>query len=155
MQRKSLELWVGLFVLAGIAALVVLALKVGNLRAGAINNSYEVSAQFNNIGGLTVKAPVTLAGVRIGRVDRITVDKASYQALVYLAIDSTYDNLPSDTSASIFTAGLLGSQYIGLEPGGEETFLKNGDQIHLTQSAIVLENLIGQVLFNKAGEGSK
>ncbi len=150
MQRKSVEIWVGVFVLAGLLALLVLALKVGNMGTASINNGYTITAQFDNIGGLTVKAPVSLAGVRIGRVTDIRVAKDDYRAEVVMQIESEYDNLPEDTGASILTAGLLGAQYIGLEPGGEETFLQDGDQIYLTQSAVVLEQLIGQMLFNKA-----
>ncbi len=150
MQRKSIEIWVGLFVLAGIAALLMLALKVGNLSNAGNGAGFTITAQFDNIGGLTVKAPVSLAGVRIGRVTDIRVAKDDYRAEVEMQISSEYDNLPEDTSASILTAGLLGAQYIGLEPGGEEIFLQNGDQIYLTQSAVVLEQLIGQMLFSKA-----
>lgn len=153
MNRGTLELTVGLFVLAGIGALAVLAFKVGNLSAANSGDSYKVSARFDNIGGLTVKAPVTLAGVRIGRVSKISVDRERYSALVELSIAPEYDNLPADTSASILTAGLLGAQYVGLEPGGEDTFLTNGDRIEITQSAVVLEHLIGQLLFNRAEGG--
>jgi len=150
MQRKSIEIWVGLFVLAGIAALLMLALKVGNLNSAGGSGGFTITARFDNIGGLTVKAPVSLAGVRIGRVTDIRVARDDYRAEVEMQISSEYDNLPEDTSASILTAGLLGAQYIGLEPGGEEIFLQNGDQIYLTQSAVVLEQLIGQMLFSKA-----
>ncbi|MDH3638423.1 MAG: outer membrane lipid asymmetry maintenance protein MlaD [Gammaproteobacteria bacterium] len=153
MNRGALELTVGLFVLAGIGALALLAFKVGNLSAANSGESYRISARFDNIGGLTVKAPVTLAGVRIGRVSNISIDRKYYSALVELSIEPKYDNLPVDTSASILTAGLLGAQYVGLDPGGEETFLANGDRIEITQSAVVLEHLIGQLLFNRAEGG--
>jgi phospholipid/cholesterol/gamma-HCH transport system substrate-binding protein len=115
-------------------------------------DSYRVTARFDNIGGLAVKAPVTLAGVRIGRVTAIDVDRELYSAVVTLEIDTAYDNLPLDTSASILTAGLLGAQYVGLDPGGDIEFLTDGDRIELTQSAVVLENLIGQLLFSKTSE---
>jgi phospholipid/cholesterol/gamma-HCH transport system substrate-binding protein len=152
MDRKFVEVWVGVFVAAGLAALAMLAFKVGNLTAGDVANGYRVTAQFDNIGGLKVKAPVTLAGVRIGRVSDIVIDKQRYRAVVELTIEGRYDNLPKDTSASILTSGLLGDQYIGLEPGGADDNLKNGDLIMTTASALVLEKLIGQFLFGKASE---
>jgi phospholipid/cholesterol/gamma-HCH transport system substrate-binding protein len=152
MQRSTLELWVGVFVAAGLAALAMLAFKVGNLTAAEVSNGYRVTAEFDNIGGLKVKAPVTLAGVRIGRVTGISIDRNRYRAVVEMNIDGSYDNVPQDSSASILTSGLLGDQYIGLEPGGSEENLKNGDQILTTASALVLEKLIGQFLFSKASE---
>jgi len=150
MQGKIIEIWVGVFVLAGLLALAMLAFKVGNLANGGSGDSFRVTAHFDNIGGLNVKAPVTMAGVRVGRVSAINVDRERYNAVVEIDIEAQYDNLPKDTIASILTAGLLGSQYIGLEPGGDEKFLAEGDQISFTQSAIVLEHLIGQLLFGKA-----
>lgn len=152
MQRGTLELWVGVFVAAGFAALAMLAFKVGNLTAAEVANGYRVTAEFDNIGGLKVKAPVTLAGVRIGRVTGISIDRNRYRAVVEMSIEGSYDNVPDDSSASILTSGLLGDQYIGLEPGGSEENLKNGDQILTTASALVLEKLIGQFLFSKASE---
>lgn len=151
-QRKTLEVWVGLFVAAGLFAIAVLAFRVGNLTVADVSNAYEVKGRFDNIGGLKVKAAVTMAGVRIGRVSAIGFDDERYQAIVTLDIDGRYDRLPTDSSAAILTSGLLGDQYVGLEPGGAETYLKNGDTLQLTQSAVVLEKLIGQFLFSKAAE---
>ncbi len=150
--RKTLELWVGVFVAAGLAALGMLAFQVGNLTVADVANAYQVKARFDNIGGLKVKSAVTMAGVRIGRVSAITFDDQRYQAVVTMNIDGRYDRIPTDTSAAILTSGLLGEQYIGLEPGGAEEYLKNGDTLQLTQSAVVLEKLIGQFLFSKASE---
>lgn len=154
MQKKTLELWVGLFVALGLLALTMLAFKVANLGAVDISSGYNVHAEFDNIGGLKVRAPVTVAGVRIGRVAAISFDKATYRARVVLNINKQFDILPSDTSAAILTSGLLGEQYVGLDPGGAPEYLKNGDEIKLTQSALVLEKLISQFLFSKA-EGGK
>lgn len=151
-SRKSLEIWVGLFVAIGILALAVLAFKVGNLTTADVMNGYRVQARFDNIGGLKVKSAVTMAGVRIGRVSGITFDSEQYQAVVAMDLDGRYNTIPKDSNASILTSGLLGDQYVGLEPGGAEDYLKAGDTIEMTQSALVLERLIGQVLFNKAAE---
>jgi len=153
-NRNSLELWVGLFVAAGILALAMLAFKVGNLTSADVMNGYKVSARFDNVGGLKVKAAVTMAGVRIGRVSAIAFDDKKYQALVTMDIDGRYQIIPKDSSASILTSGLLGDQYIGIEPGGDDVALKNGDNFLRTQSALVLEKLVGQVIFNKAGESA-
>ncbi|MGE5242538.1 MAG: outer membrane lipid asymmetry maintenance protein MlaD, partial [Bacteroidota bacterium] len=152
--RKTLEVWVGLFVAAGIVALAMLAFKVGNLTTADVVDGYRITAHFDNVGGLKVKAAVTMAGVRIGRVTGIGFDDKTYQAIVTMDIDGRYKNIPSDSSANILTSGLLGDQYIGIEPGGEETYLKNGDSIIHTQSALVLEKLVGQVLFNKSTESA-
>jgi phospholipid/cholesterol/gamma-HCH transport system substrate-binding protein len=153
-NRKSMELWVGLFVAAGILALAMLAFKVGNLTSADVMNSYKVTAHFDNVGGLKVKAAVTMAGVRIGRVSAIAFDNKKYQALVTMDIDGRFQNIPKDSSASILTSGLLGDQYIGIEPGGDDASLKSGDSFLRTQSALVLEKLVGQVIFNKAGESA-
>lgn len=151
-SRKSLELWVGLFVAAGIMALAMLAFKVGNLTTSDVLDGYKITAHFDNVGGLKVKAAVTMAGVRIGRVSAIAFDANRYQAVVTMDIDGRYKNIPADSTANILTSGLLGDQYIGVEPGGDETYLKSGDNILRTQSALVLEKLVGQMIFNKAGE---
>ena len=150
MKKGVTELRVGVFVVAGLAALAVLAFKVGNLSAGDVKSAFKITASFNNIGGLSVKAPVTLAGVRIGRVSDISIDRDRYRAIVEMSIDDRYDNLPTDTSAAILTQGLLGVQYVGMEPGAEDVYLKQGDEIEITQSAVALEQLIGQLLFSRA-----
>lgn len=153
MERKTLDLWVGLFVVAGLAAILVLAVKVGNLSTFRMSDSYTLSADFDNIGGLKARAPVKSAGVVVGRVTSITFDNASYRAHVAMVIDKRYQ-FPKDTFAKILTAGLLGEQYIGLDPGGDEVTLKSGDKIAKTQSAVVLESLISSFMYNKAAEGS-
>ena len=151
MTRKAVETTVGLFLLIGVAAIIWLALKVGNW-SPTTTHDYEVTAHFDNIGGLTMKAPVTLAGVTIGRVASIGIDADDYSARITLQIDQAHDNLPTDTSAAILTSGLLGAQYVGLDPGAEEIYLKDGDRIEITQSAVVLEHLIGQILIRTAEE---
>jgi phospholipid/cholesterol/gamma-HCH transport system substrate-binding protein len=153
MSRKLIDLWVGFFVVLGFAALLFLALRVGNLSAANFAETYQITAKFDNIGGLKVRGPVKSAGVVVGRVSEITFDPASYEAVVVLTVDSRY-RFPKDTFASILTAGLLGEQYIGLDAGGDEKMLKAGDVVAKTQSAVVLEKLIGQFMFNKASEGS-
>lgn len=152
MQRKSLDVWVGLFVLLGVAALFFLAMKAGNLSALSFAKTYPVVTRFDNIGGLKSRAPVKSAGVVVGRVADISFDDKTFQASVTLNLDSRY-KFPKDSSAKILTSGLLGEQYIGIEPGGDTKNLVAGDKITMTQSAIVLENLISQFLFSKAAEG--
>jgi phospholipid/cholesterol/gamma-HCH transport system substrate-binding protein len=153
MERSSLDVWVGLFVVGGMVALLILALKVGNagdlLRAGP---TYTLSANFENIGGLKPKAPVRSAGVVVGRVVTIDYDPETFNAVVTMDIDKRFSKFPRDTFASIYTAGLLGEQYIGLAPGGDDKLLANGDRITKTQKAVVLEDLIGQFLTSRAGE---
>ena len=150
MTTRTMEIWVGLFVAAGIAALFMLAMKVSNLSSFSSGDGYFVKANFENIGGLTVRSPVAASGVTVGRVADIRYNSDTYQAEVILQIDDEFSRFPKDTSASIFTAGLLGEQYIGLEPGAEEDYLKDGDRITLTESAVVLERLISQFLYSKA-----
>ncbi len=152
-KQTTLELWVGLFGVAGLLALSMLAFKVANLGASDIGRGYRVAARFDNIGQLKRRAPITLAGVRIGRVSDITIDDDLY-AVVTLTISDKYDKLPLDTSASILTSGLLGQQYVALEPGGEEEYLKDGSELQVTQSALVLEKLISQFLYGKAETGN-
>ncbi len=152
MSRKLLDLWVGFFVALGLAAVLFLALKVGNLSAANFSETYSLTAKFVNIGGLKVRAPVKSAGVVVGRVTEVRFDPETYEAVVSFTIDARY-RFPKDTFALILTAGLLGEQYIGLDPGGDEKMLQNGDTIAKTQSAVVLEKLISQFMFNKASEG--
>lgn len=152
MQRTKLDVWVGLFVLLGGAAILFLALKSANLLTWSLAPGYSLSAKFDNIGGLKEQAPVKSAGVVVGRVKAIGFDPKTFQASVSLTMNADY-KFPKDTSAKILTAGLLGEQYIGLEAGYEEQPLKDGDKIGQTQSAIVLENLISQFLYSKAADG--
>jgi len=152
MNRTTLDLWVGIFVAAGFGALLFLALKVGNLAAFSTAQTYKVEAKFANIGGLKIRAPIKSAGVVVGRVGDIRFDNESFEAVVTMNLDADY-KFPRDTSAKILTSGLLGEQYIGLEAGGELKTLNDGDRMRLTQSAVVLENLISQFLYNKAAEG--
>ncbi len=151
MKRTTLDLWVGVFVTAGVVALFVLALKVGNASNISVSDGYRVIAEFDNIGGLKVRAPVKSAGVVVGRVEGIALDTRSFRANVTMRVDKRYP-FPKDSSASILTAGLLGEQYIGMDGGGEEQNLQDGDRIKITQSAIVLEKVIGQFLYGKAAE---
>lgn len=153
MTKKNLELLVGLFVALGLAGLLFLSLKAANLASFGQRSGYAVTAHFDNIGGLKVRAPVRSAGVTVGRVTSIGLDPQTYQGVVGLELDPQFQ-FPKDSSAKILTAGLLGDQYIGLEPGGDEKMLGQGDRIASTQSAIVLENLIGQFLFSKAADGA-
>jgi phospholipid/cholesterol/gamma-HCH transport system substrate-binding protein len=151
MSRTALDLWVGIFVAIGFAALVFLAMKVGNFSGLDGGESYRIEASFDNIGGLKVRAPVKSAGVLIGRVQAIRFDTETYRAIVQMDIDGRFE-FPADSSASILTSGLLGEQYIGLDAGADIEPLKDGDRVLLTQSAVVLEKLIGQFLFDKAAE---
>ena len=151
MKKTVLDFWVGLFVLLGLIAVLFLALKVGNMSSLSFEASYPVKLKFDNIGGLKVRAPVKSAGVVVGRVGSIGFDSNTYQAVVTIDIDKQYQ-FPKDTSAKILTSGLLGEQYIGLEPGGDSEMLKAGDTISMTQSAIVLENLISTFLYSKAAD---
>ena len=151
MNRTVLDLWVGFFVALGIAAVLFLALKVGNLSSAHLAQTYTLEARFDNIGGLKVRGPVRSAGVLVGRITDIRFDPERYDAIVTMQIDGRY-RFPRDTFASIFTAGLLGEQYIGFDAGGDEKMLQPGDSIRKTQSAVVLEKLISQFMFNKASE---
>jgi phospholipid/cholesterol/gamma-HCH transport system substrate-binding protein len=152
MQKRNLEMLVGLFVLLGGAALVFLSLKAANLASFTFDSTYALTARFDNVGGLKIRAPVKSAGVTVGRIANIVFDDKNFQGVVTMQIDRRYQ-FPTDTSAKILTSGLLGDQYIGLEPGAEEKSLGPGDSIKITQSAVVLENLIGQMLYSKAAEG--
>ena len=152
MHRKSVDVWVGLFVLLGLAALLFLALRAGNMSTLSYGQTYLVTGKFDNIGGLKPQAPVKSAGVVVGRVGDIKFDDKTYQALVTLELESGY-KFPKDSSLKILTAGLLGEQYIGIEAGGDTNNLANGDRIARTQSAAVLEDLINQFIYSKAAEG--
>jgi phospholipid/cholesterol/gamma-HCH transport system substrate-binding protein len=152
MNRSTLDLWVGIFVTIGIAAILFLALKVGNLLTLSNEPGYHVQAAFDNIGGLKMRAPVKAAGVVVGRVERIHLDPQTYQAVVSMRIDRGFE-FSKDTIASILTSGLLGEVYVGLSAGGDTKMLADGDRITKTQSAIVLEKLIGQFMFDRAASG--
>ncbi len=154
MERAKLDFWVGLFVMAGFAALLGLALKVGNMTSFSTVKTYAVQASFGNIGSLKVRSPVKSAGVVVGRVSDISFDNQTFEATVTLQLDKKYQ-FPKDTSASILTAGLLGEQFVALDAGGDVKNLASGDKIKITQSTIVLENLISQFLFNKASGAPK
>jgi len=151
MKKSAIDIWVGLFVTIGMLAMLFLALKVGNMSAVSFAPTYTVSARFDNIGGLKPRAPVKSAGVVVGRISTIQFDDTTYQATVTMTIEKAYQ-FPKDSSAKILTSGLLGEQYIGLEAGGDEQMLADGGKITQTQSAIVLENLISQFLYNKAAD---
>ena len=151
MNRSTIDLWVGIFVAAGFAGLLFLALKVGNLASFSTAKTYEVKATFSNIGGLKVRAPVKSAGVVVGRIADVRFDNESFEAIVIMNLEAVYQ-FPRDTTAKILTSGLLGEQYVGLEAGGDGVMLKSGDRLRLTQSAVVLENLISQFLFKSAAE---
>ncbi|MFO7188072.1 MAG: outer membrane lipid asymmetry maintenance protein MlaD [Pseudomonadota bacterium] len=150
MSRKAIDVWVGFFVLIGIGALMFLALQVASDSQAFTNGAgYKVQARFENIGGLKVRAPVRSAGVVVGRVDDIRYDNETFEAVVTMTLDQRF-KFPKDTAAKVLTSGLLGEQYVGLSPGGDLDDLQDGDTIKITQSAIVLENLIGQFLYSKA-----
>jgi phospholipid/cholesterol/gamma-HCH transport system substrate-binding protein len=151
MERRAVDLWVGLFVVAGFIALMMLALKVGNFGAYSPKDVYVVKAHFDNIGGLKEQAPVRSSGVVVGRVAGVRFDSKKFDAEVTLTMDGKF-KFPTDTTASILTSGILGENYVGLEAGGEEANLKQGDEIKLTQSAVVLEKIISQFLYSKAQE---
>jgi phospholipid/cholesterol/gamma-HCH transport system substrate-binding protein len=152
MSTRTIEIAVGLFVAAGLAALFMLAMKVSNLANYTGDDGYVISARFDNIGGLKVRSPVAASGVRVGQVTGIEYDSGGYEARVTMSIDPQYDKFPTDTAASVLTSGLLGEQFIGLQPGAEEEYLKAGSEIELTQSALVLEQIVGQFLYSKADE---
>lgn len=148
MNTRTLEITVGLFVAAGLGALFMLAMKVSNLATYGGDEGYVISASFDNIGGLKVRSPVAASGVRVGQVIGIEYDSEGYEARVTMSIDPQYDKFPTDTAASVLTSGLLGEQFIGLQPGAEEEFLQAGSEIELTQSALVLEQIVGQFLYS-------
>ena len=153
-QSRAIDVSTGLFVLLGLAAILFLVTQITNREFTISSTSYRLKASFENIGGLKAGAPVSMAGVTVGRVDRIEYDQDQMKAKVRLRIDGRYDRIPNDSDASIFTAGLLGGQYIGITPGGSEEFYKNGDQIEFVQDAVVLENLVSKYLFSQAGKES-
>ncbi|MBT2969011.1 MAG: outer membrane lipid asymmetry maintenance protein MlaD [gamma proteobacterium symbiont of Ctena orbiculata] len=154
MNTRGLEVSVGAFMAAGLIALFFLAMQVSNLASITASEGYEVTARFDNIGGLKVRSPVSMAGVRIGRVVNIGYDQQSYEAVVTMSIDPAYNQIPDDSIAKIYTSGLLGEQYIGLDPGGSLENLQQGSEVMLTQSALVLEEIVGQFLFSKAEENA-
>lgn len=153
MRRTTIDIWVGIFVVAGILALLFLSVRVGNLGGSKLQNPYELQARFDNIGGLKVRAAVKCGGVVVGRIESITLDTEKYQALVTIRMDGRY-RFSSDTFATINTSGLLGEQYIGLEPGYDAHILGQGEMIQKTQSAVVLEKLISQFMFSAAEKGN-
>jgi len=152
MNSRAVEILVGVFMVLFFTALFILAMRVSNLNSLTGGDGYTVIARFENIGGLKVRSPVSAGGVKIGKVSAISYDSETFQANVSLTINDEFNGFPTDTSASIYTAGLLGEQYIGLDPGAEEDFLEEGSEITLTQSAVVLEKLISQFLFSKSGQ---
>ncbi len=152
-QTRTIELSTGLFVMLGFAALFFMVTQITNKGLVWREQNYRLSARFDNVGGLKVGSPVSIGGVTVGRVDAIDYDVQTYKAVARLAIQHRYDKIPNDSDVAIYTAGLLGGQYVGFTPGGSETYFKDGDQIELTQSAVVLENLISKFLFDKAGQG--
>jgi len=153
-KRGIIEFWVGLFVLCGIGAMALLAFQVGNTSVMGFGGDYRVYARFDNIGGLSMKAPVSIGGVKVGRVTGISIDQQTFQAVVELSISKDQDSIPVDSSASILTAGLLGAQFIGLVPGAEEEYLQDGSEIELTQSSFTLESVIGEFLYRSTTSGN-
>ena len=154
MRKSAIDIWVGIFVAIGLLAALFLALKVGNMNAVSFAPTYTISARFDKIGGLKPRAPVKSAGVVVGRISSISFDDKTYQATVAMTIEDAYQ-FPVDSSVKILTSGLLGEQYIGLEAGGSDTMLVSGGKLTQTQSAIVLENLISQFLYNKAADSGQ
>jgi phospholipid/cholesterol/gamma-HCH transport system substrate-binding protein len=154
MQTRQLEITVGFFMALGLVALFFLAMQVSNLATISSDEGYEVTARFDNIGGLKVRSPVSMAGVRVGRVVAISYDQSSYEAVVTLAIDPQFNQIPDDSIGKIYTSGLLGEQYVGLDPGGSLESLEQGSELMMTQSALVLEEIVGQFLFSKAEENA-
>lgn len=154
MRKSAIDVWVGVFVAIGLLAALFLALKVGNMNAVSFQPTYTITARFDNIGGLKPRAPVKSAGVVVGRIADIRFDDTTYQATVTMTLERSYQ-FPKDSSAKILTSGLLGEQYVGLEAGGSDQMLAQGNVITQTQSAVVLENLISQFLYNKAADGGK
>lgn len=154
MRKSAIDVWVGIFVAIGLLAALFLALKVGNMNAVSFQPTYTVTARFDNIGGLKPRAPVKSAGVVVGRIADIRFDDTTYQATVTMTLERSYQ-FPKDSAAKILTSGLLGEQYVGLEAGGSDQMLAQGNMITQTQSAVVLENLISQFLYNKAADGGK
>jgi len=152
-RTRTIELSTGLFVMLGFAALFFMVTQITSKGFVWHEQNYRLTARFDNVGGLKVGAPVSIGGVTVGRVESIDYDTQTYKAVARLAIQSRYDRIPDDSDVAIYTAGLLGGQYVGFTPGGAETYFKDGDRIELTQSAVVLENLISKYLFDKAGQG--
>ena len=152
MTRHTLEIWVGVFLAAGTAALFVLAMKVSNLSTVTTGDTYKVTARFDNVGGLSIRSPVKASGVLVGRVSNITYDDKTYSAIVTLSIQQNFNQFPADSRASIYTAGLLGEQYIELLPGAEDDYLKDGDTLVMADSAMILEQMIGRIIADKISE---
>jgi phospholipid/cholesterol/gamma-HCH transport system substrate-binding protein len=152
-QTRTIELSTGLFVMLGFAALFFMVTQITSKGLVWREQNYHLTARFDNVGGLKIGAPVSIGGVAVGRVEAIDYDTKAYKAVARLAIQARFDKIPNDSDVAIYTAGLLGGQYVGITPGGAETYFRDGDRIELTQSAVVLENLISKFLFDKAGQG--
>ena len=155
MKTRTVEIWVGVFVALGIGALFMLAMQASNLASISRSDGYVLFAAFENVGGLKVRSPVTVSGVRVGRVEAINYDYSTFEAVVSLRINDDHDGFPEDTSASIYTSGLLGEQYIALEPGGSLENLTDGDRVQMTQSALVMEQIIGQFLYSVGADNGE